>query len=142
MPKKSTKWEIKVWCLTDSESRYVWTFKVYCETNKRFPGIKYSKNGEVKQGANVVHGLLRGLENKGHIVLMDSFFSSVPLFIDLLEKDTYATGTVRANYIGLLTALAKKFLYTKYTQKHLKWRMHKSKQFSATVWVDKKTNSC
>jgi hypothetical protein len=90
------------------------------------------------QGANVVHGLLVGLENRGHIVVMDNFFSSIPLFVDLLEKGTYATGTVRANRIGLPTALAKKSLYAKCTQGHLEWRMHKSQKISVIVWVDKK----
>lgn len=60
------------------------------------------------QGANEVHGLLVGLENRDYIVVTDNFFSSVPLFVDLLGKGTYATSTVRANHIGLPTALAKK----------------------------------
>ena len=46
-------------------------------------------------------------------MVMDNFFSSVPLFMELLGKDTFATGTVRANRIGLPTALAKKSLYAK-----------------------------
>ena len=77
--------------------------------------IKGSKRGEAMQGANVVHELLRGLENRGHTVIMDNFFSSVLLFINLLGKGTYATGTVKADRIGLPTALAKKSLYTKWT---------------------------
>ena len=85
------------------------------------------------QGANVMHGLLVGLENRGHIVVLDNFFSSIPLFVDLLGKDTYATGTVKANRIGLPTALAKKSLYAKCTQGHLKWRMHKFQKISAIV---------
>jgi hypothetical protein len=59
----------------------------------------------------VIHGLLQGLENRGHIVVMNNFFSSVPLFMDILGKDTYATGTVRTNRIGLPTALEKNSLY-------------------------------
>ena len=110
MPKKPTKWGIKVWCLTDSQARYVWTFEVYCGANKGVPGIKGSKRGESKQGANMVHGLLCGLENRGHRVVMDHFFSSVLLFMDLLNKGTYATDTVRTDHIGLPTALAKKSL--------------------------------
>jgi hypothetical protein len=74
MPKKPTKWGIKVWCLTDSELRYMWNFEVYCGANKGVPGIKGSKRGEAKQGANVVHKLLEGLENRRHIVVMDNFF--------------------------------------------------------------------
>ena len=90
------------------------------------------------QGAIVVQGLLVGLENRRHIVVVDNFFSSIPLFVDLLEKCSYPTGTVRANRIDLPTALAKKSLYAKYTQGHLEWRIHKTQKISAIVWVDKK----
>ena len=69
---------------------------------------------------------------------MDNFVSSVPLFMELLGKCTYATGTVRANRIGLPTALAKKLLYAKSPQGNLEWRMHASKKLSAILWVDKK----
>jgi hypothetical protein len=41
--------------------------------------------------------LLHGLENKGHCVVMDNFFCSVPLFRDLEAMGIYATGTVRSN---------------------------------------------
>jgi hypothetical protein len=35
--------------------------------------------------------------DKNHVVVMDNFFTSVPLFLDLLTKSTYACGTVRLN---------------------------------------------
>ena len=91
------------------------------------------------QGTNVVHVLLRRLENIGQIMIMNKFFLSVPLFMDILDKDTYATCTIRANRIGLLTALAKKYFYTKCIQGHLEWRMYKAKQLTAIVWVDQKS---
>lgn len=58
------KWEIKVCCFTDLESKYVWTFNDYCGTDKRIPGIGGSKKDEVMQGTNIVHKLLRGLEKE------------------------------------------------------------------------------
>ena len=70
------------------------------------------------QDVNVVHELLCGLENKDHIVVMDNIFYLVSLCMDLLRKDTYATGTVKADRIGLPTVLAKKSLYTKCIQGH------------------------
>ena len=82
------------------------------EPIRGFPESKALKIGRLSK-VNVVHRLLDELENRGHIVITDNFFSSVPLFMDLLGKDTYATGTVRANRIGLSTALAKKSLYIK-----------------------------
>ena len=50
----------------------MWTFDVYCGANKGVPEIKGSKKGDAKQG--VVYGLLEGLENRRHIVVMDNFF--------------------------------------------------------------------
>jgi hypothetical protein len=87
--------------------------------NKGVPVIKGFKNGEANQRANVLHALLEGLENRGHIVIMDNFFSSVPLFMELLGKCTYAMGTVKANHVGLPTAGTKKSLYAKSLQGHL-----------------------
>lgn len=50
---KSTKWGIKVWCLTDATSKYVWIFYVYYGANKRIPRLK-SKKGEACMGESVV----------------------------------------------------------------------------------------
>ena len=63
MPKKPMKWDINVWYLTDSVSKYVWSFDVYFRVNKRISSIKASKRGETMQGAKVVFGLLEGLEH-------------------------------------------------------------------------------
>jgi len=129
MPSKPTKQGVKVWCLTNLVARYI--FEIYCGANKGFLGIVGTKKGEAMQGKNVMHGLLCGLENRGHIVIMANFFSLVPLFMDLLNKCTYIMGTVRANHIGLPKSLATKSLHTKCIQGHLEWRMHQSKQVGA-----------
>ena len=42
-------------------------------------------------------GLMDGYLDKNHVVIMDNFFSSIPLFSDLLTRSTYACGTIRAN---------------------------------------------
>jgi len=34
-------------------------------------------------------------------ITMDNFFSNIPLFTKLLEKGTYATGTIWCNWVGL-----------------------------------------
>jgi hypothetical protein len=47
-------------------------------------------------------GFMHGLENKGHVVVMDNYFSSIDLFEELANKVKYATGTMRANRIGVL----------------------------------------
>lgn len=74
MPEKPTKWKSKVCCLTVSETRYVWTFEFIVKSTNGVPGIKGFKNGWAMQCANVVHILLRGLENRGHVVIIDKLF--------------------------------------------------------------------
>ena len=60
---------------------------------------------EVRLAHNLVVRLLEGLWHHGHIVVMDNHFSSVVFFLDLLLWSTYATATMRANYIGVLKDL-------------------------------------
>jgi hypothetical protein len=31
MPQKPQKWEIKIWCMACSVTKFVWNFAVYCE---------------------------------------------------------------------------------------------------------------
>jgi hypothetical protein len=44
-----------------------------------------------------VKDLMKDLPGCGHIVTIDNYFTSVPLFLDLLKSGTMATGTLRAN---------------------------------------------
>ena len=43
----------------------------------------------------------RGLENKGHVIVVDNFFTSVQLFLELRHKGIYATDTMQSKCIGL-----------------------------------------
>ena len=45
----------------------------------------------------VVTKLMDKYLEKNHVVVMDNYFTSVPLFVELLAKSTYACGTVRSN---------------------------------------------
>ena len=49
----------------------------------------------------VVSDLTWGLKNKRHVIVMDTFSTSVELFWDLESQGIYATGTMQSNYIGL-----------------------------------------
>ena len=55
----------------------------------------------------VVVSLLGGLHGKGHVVVIDNYFSSVDLFIELASLETYASNTMRANQVGLPIELKK-----------------------------------
>ena len=57
--------------------------------------------GEPRLVYNVVLKMVDGLGNVGHFVVMDNFFSSIWLFMDLLAMGIYASGTIRPNRVGL-----------------------------------------
>jgi hypothetical protein len=95
MPKKSEKWGIKFWVLVVSVSKFIYCFKIYC--GKNLEAEVRVEVPSMQDGAayGVVMKLLQGLEEKGHCVVMDNLFCSIPLFRDLANKGIYTTGTVR-----------------------------------------------
>lgn len=40
---------------------------------------------------------MTGLEAKNHILYIDNYFTSYPLFQNLMKKKIYACGTIRSN---------------------------------------------
>lgn len=89
MPNKPVKRGIKVWMRSDSSNGYISQFTVY--TGRK------GATTEVGLGGNVVRDLVEKVKGKYHHVFMDNFFSSVPLFIQLLHNKIYACGTIRSN---------------------------------------------
>jgi hypothetical protein len=105
-----------VWIAANALSKYLWNFDVYCGKNGNSreydsdsdtdsdmsdgEGLNLrSRKGEGLQGRHIVKYLLKDLVGKGHIVTTDNFFTSVPLFLDLLESGIMATSTLSANRI-------------------------------------------
>lgn len=97
----------KIWCLAVSVNKYIWNFDVYC-------GKFFTRVGDVaksnKVGVGMGHKVVRdfmGLEGRGHVIVIDNFFTSVPLLRELLFAGLYTTRTARGNRIGLPIALTK-----------------------------------
>ena len=61
--------------------------------------------------------LIRGLEDKNHVVAMHNYFTSVSLFRDLKHCGIYATGIARANMIGLPPNLINTKEFNKHAQR-------------------------
>ena len=99
MLRKREKWGLKIWCIADSISKFVWRFEVYTSASILYKEEK--ENEDVNQGQQVVECMVKGLENKGHVVVMDNFFTSMDLFETLLTSGIYATGTMKTNRVGL-----------------------------------------
>jgi hypothetical protein len=121
MPKKLEKWGIKVWCLADSITHYIANFDIYCGKSISTLENPRPSRAEASLGHSVVLKLTQGLEDKNHVVTMDNYFTSVGLFRDLERHGIYATGTVRANRIGLPPNLTNTKEFKKQAQKELDW---------------------
>ena len=49
--------------------------------------------------------MVSGLEGKEHVVVIDNYFSSIPLFLELANQEIYVTGTMHLNQLGVQTEL-------------------------------------
>ena len=92
IPKKPTRFGIKVWVLAEAKSGYVLDFQVYTGASD---GEKTDKN--IGLGHKVVMQLMEAYQGKGHCLFIDNFYTSPALLLELLDKGTYCTGTVRTN---------------------------------------------
>ena len=93
IPIKPGRFGIKCFTLAESSSGYAIASKIY--TGK--------ENGVVQTdlGRRVVMTLMEPFCDKGHVLYMDNYYTSVPLFEDLEARGTLACGTVRSNRKGL-----------------------------------------
>lgn len=93
IPKKPTRFGIKVWVNSEAKTSYVLCFQVYT-------GATGSENGKTKTtglGYRVVMDLMERYRMKGHCLFVDNFYTSPQLLNDLLVAGTYCTGTARSN---------------------------------------------
>lgn len=123
-PLKPVKRGFKVWCLNDSRTGYMFDFMVY--TGKEDSGRTHGL------GAKVVKDLSENLKGKGHIIIMDNYFSSVGLFEDLLDDDIGAVATARSDRKKWPIELKKLSMRRGESKSKMVGNVH------AFVWKDKK----
>ena len=88
LPKKPTKWGVKVWVLSDSATGYIHKFKIYTGKDDAIThGLAYS----------VFTELMSELKNKGYHLYMENYYTSPKLVNDLFKDGIYTSGTVRSN---------------------------------------------
>jgi len=97
---KASKWGFKAFILAEARSGYVYDWILY--EGKQGPTPK--KN----LAANIVTQLVRGLENKGHRLYTDNYYTSVDLALSLMDKQIGLTGTIRSNRKKLPKEVLKK----------------------------------
>ena len=87
LPKKPTKWGVKVLVLADAKSGYVCNFQIYT-------GREESPHTTFGLGYRVIMYLMDKLLDKGHIVYCDNFYTNVLLALDILKRNTFICGTL------------------------------------------------
>ena len=89
IPKKPTRFGIKVWVNSEAKTGYVLCFQVYT-------GASSKTSKEKGLGHRVVMDLMERYQMKGHCLFVDNFYTSPLLLRDLLLVGMYCTGTVRS----------------------------------------------
>ena len=98
----------------------MWNFEVYC-----------GKSGNPHDDDGSYSGLENDLETT------DKFFTFVPLFLDLLEKGTMATSTLRANRKYTPKAMFAKKITKKQDIRWIDYKMYEEGRICCAVWKDK-----
>ena len=93
IPKKRSRFGIKIFVLCDVESNYIIDYIIYAGAGTEI----MSGNAEWGKSGDVVVSLLLPYLNRGHTIYLDNWYSSPDLFLWLNEKLTNAVGTVRKN---------------------------------------------
>ena len=96
IPGKRHKYGVKLYILCET-SGYVYNMLVYCGKMDPMAGFGHAES--------VVLKLMDNRLDKGHVLFIDNFYTSVPLAKTLLEKKTYVCGTVRRNRKNLPEAV-------------------------------------
>jgi hypothetical protein len=85
---------------------------------------------------HVVDRMMRGLEHRGHCVVVDSLFASVNVFYYLMVHDIWATGIVRRTSKNLPGRLYRES--NPEVRRSMLIRTHVHRQMGVVSWQDKK----
>ncbi|XP_071972612.1 piggyBac transposable element-derived protein 4-like [Engystomops pustulosus] len=103
LPSKRAKYGMKVYKVCESNSGFTHHFRVYEGKDSKINPPECPPNLNVS--GRIVWDLIHPLLDKGYHLFVDNFYTSVPLFRALFQKNTVACGTIRRTQKGLPKAL-------------------------------------
>ena len=108
MPKKPTKWGIKCFSLNESDTGYTCAWQIYTGSQSQTATTADSERqseadhpARVPLPGQVVLELLNGLDNRGHCIFADNWYTSPALVNKLTQRGFGFCGTVRYTTQGV-----------------------------------------
>ena len=92
MKAKPVKWGIKVFVLADAHNGYTYRLQIY--TGKQ---VDETASASLGLCSRVVLDLIDGMEDDGHTLFTDNYYTSPELYLHLYNSGVNACGTVRTN---------------------------------------------
>ena len=96
-PKKPDKWGYKAFVLSESDTGYTLKWQLYAGKDNN----ANVDDDNVGATHRIVRNLVAPYINKGHIIFLDSYYTSVPLANELADQDTGICGTINYNRVGM-----------------------------------------
>jgi hypothetical protein len=129
--------------LASSGSRYVLNIIVYLgtptEDERQQVASEWADDNERRTvGEEAVLIAVRGMENRGHVIVIDNSFSSPQLCMSLMACGIWTTGIVRKSPRGFPASLACFLATNLHPRGTIAVKMHKSHKVVAIYWVDRK----
>ena len=97
-----------------------------------------SSKGHHLQRQNIAKDLMMDLRGRNHIATTEIFFTSIPLFLDLLNDGIMATGTLKSDRKYLPKAMFVKSATKKKQMGWLDYYMYELGKICCAVWKDKR----
>jgi hypothetical protein len=127
LPAKPHPYGYKIWCL--GSSNYILKIKLY-------EGASDVESEDGKM-CDLVNEMLKGYENKSHILYCDNYFTSVNLMSTLLAKKIYVCGSVNLNRLKLPNPSSINNQTMK-SMKRFESRHYQCNNMSLVMWKDNK----
>ena len=130
MKDKPVKFGIKLWVLADTITGYTCDFYVYL-------GKKRTQITDLSKGLaySVVMNLMPNYCNQGYRLFIDSFYTTLNLINDLLDKKVYTIGAVRGNSTAKPSVFKKNDGWEKLAGRG-DFRWHRESRFLTVQWKD------
>lgn len=129
MPKKPTKWGMKIFCLCSSKG-IVYDFEIYQGKGTILNQSKLGFCSDI-----VIHLSKTIPEHSNHKLYFDNYFTTLNLILYLRQKGIWSTGTIRGNRFGKIDFKTEKDLQ-KEGRGSFDFRVERSDNIFLLRWLD------